>query len=108
MIYAIAVFAPLLGALISGLLGKAIGDRAAMGASVLGMLVAACFGPYAFFSLVPGGEAPSGEAGVVDLGTWMEVGKFHVSWALRYDPLAADRPRLGVGPIVSRLCRGQT
>ena len=51
MIYAIAVFAPLVGALISGLLGKAIGDRAAMGASILGMLIAAVCGPYAFFSL---------------------------------------------------------
>src|ERR1700712_1231995 len=84
MVYAIAVFAPLFGALISGLLGKFIGDRAAMGASVLGMLIAAFCGPFAFFSLVPGGEG-----GTVDLGTWIEAGKFHVSWALRYDTLAA-------------------
>ena len=81
MVYAIAVFAPLVGALISGLLGKAIGDRAAMGASVLGMLIAAFCGPYAFFTL--------DEPGVVDLGTWIEAGKFHVDWALRYDTLAA-------------------
>jgi NADH-quinone oxidoreductase subunit L len=81
MIYAIAVFAPLVGALISGLLGKAIGDRAAMGASVLGMLIAAVCGPYAFFTL--------SEPGTVDLGTWIEAGKFHVDWALRYDMLAA-------------------
>ena len=39
MLYALAVFAPLVGALISGLLGKAIGDRAAMGASVAGMVL---------------------------------------------------------------------
>src|SRR5665213_359642 len=84
MIYAIAVFAPLVGALISGLLGKVIGDRAAMGASVLGMLIAAVCGPYAFFTLVP-----DGEPGIVDLGTWIEAGKFHVDWALRYDTLAA-------------------
>jgi NADH-quinone oxidoreductase subunit L len=81
MIYAIAVFAPLAGALISGLLGKAIGNRAAMGASVLGMLIAAFCGPYAFLSF--------GEPGVIDLGTWIEAGKFHVEWALRYDTLAA-------------------
>src|SRR5271154_5225115 len=84
MVYAIAVFAPLVGALISGLLGKAIGDRASMCASILGMLIAAVCGPYAFFTLVP-----DGEPGVVDLGTWIEAGKFHVSWALRYDTLAA-------------------
>src|SRR5258708_11602087 len=81
MIYAIAVFAPLFGALISGLLGKAIGDRAAVGASILGMLIAAFCGPYAFFTL--------GEPGTVDLGTWIEAGKLHVDWALRYDTLAA-------------------
>jgi len=81
MVYAIAVFAPLVGALISGLLGKAIGDRAAMGASVLSMLIAAVCGPYAFFTL--------SDPGVVDLGTWIEAGKFHVDWALRYDTLAA-------------------
>ena len=82
MVYALAVFAPLIGALISGLLGKAIGDRAAMGASVLGMLIAAICGPYAFFTLA--------EPGTIDLGTWIEAGKLHVSWALRYDTLAAS------------------
>ena len=46
-------------------------DRAAMGASVLGMVIAAICGPYAFFALVP-----DGEPGVVDLSTWIEAGKF--------------------------------
>ena len=55
-----------------------------MGASVLGMLIAAVCGPYAFFALVP-----DGEPGIVDLGTWIEAGKFHVDWALRYDTLSA-------------------
>jgi NADH-quinone oxidoreductase subunit L len=84
MVYAIAVFAPLIGALISGLLGKFIGDRAAMGASVLGMVIAAICGPYAFFALVPDGEPAT-----IDLSTWIEAGKFHVDWALRYDTLSA-------------------
>ena len=39
MIYAVAVFAPLFGALVSGLLGRAIGDRAAIAVSILCMLV---------------------------------------------------------------------
>ena len=60
MIYAIAIFAPLGGALISGLLGKAIGDRAAMGASILGMLIAAFCGPCAFFSFGEPGSILSG------------------------------------------------
>jgi NADH-quinone oxidoreductase subunit L len=85
MIYALAVFAPLAGALVSGLLGKAIGDKAAMGASILGMVIAAICGPLACFQLT-GGAA---DTGVLDLGTWIEAGRFHVDWALRYDVLSA-------------------
>jgi NADH-quinone oxidoreductase subunit L len=84
MIYAVAVFAPLAGALVSGLLGRAIGDKAAMGASILGMVIAAICGPLAFFQLTGGAEP-----GVLDLGTWIEAGRFHVEWALRYDMLSA-------------------
>src|SRR5476651_865330 len=84
MLYALAVFAPLAGALVSGLLGRIIGDKAAMGASVLGMIVAAICGPVAFFQLAAGAEP-----GVLDLGTWIESGRFHVQWALRYDTLSA-------------------
>ena len=54
MLYGLAVFAPLAGALVSGLLGKAIGDKGAMGASVFGMVVAAICGPLAFFQLTGG------------------------------------------------------
>jgi len=85
MLYALAVFAPLGGAIVSGLLGKAIGDRGAMAASVLGMLIAAVCGPLAFVQLVVWDAEP----GVLTLGTWIEAGHFHVAWALRYDTLAA-------------------
>jgi NADH-quinone oxidoreductase subunit L len=85
MIYAVAVFAPLIGAMIAGLLGRAIGDRAAMGASVTGMVVAAICGPLACFQLAAGATDP----GVVPIATWIDVGHFHVAWALRYDMLSA-------------------
>src|SRR3954451_5346914 len=84
MLYAIAVFAPLAGATVSGLLGRIIGDKAAVGASILGMIIAAICGPLAFFQLT-GGKEP----GVLDLGSWIESGRFHVNWALRYDTLSA-------------------
>jgi NADH-quinone oxidoreductase subunit L len=84
MLFALAVFAPLAGALVSGLLGRAIGDKAAMGASILGMVIAAICGPLAFFQLTAGADT-----GVLDLGTWIEAGRFHVDWALRYDTLSA-------------------
>ena len=51
MIYAVAVFAPLLGSLVSGLLGRSIGDRAAMAVSILCMLLAAALGPIACYQL---------------------------------------------------------
>ena len=85
MIYAVAVFAPLFGSLVAGLLGRSIGDRAAMAVSVLCMLVAAALGPIACFQLVSGDT----DAGTVTLGTWVDVGHFHVAWALRYDTLSA-------------------
>jgi NADH-quinone oxidoreductase subunit L len=85
MFYALAVFAPLAGALVSGLLGRAIGDKAATGASILGMVVAAICGPLACFELTSGAASE----GVLDLGTWIEAGRFHVEWALRYDTLSA-------------------
>jgi NADH-quinone oxidoreductase subunit L len=85
MIYAVAVFAPLFGSLVSGLLGRSIGDRAAMAVSVLCMLLAAALGPLACIQLITG----AAESGAVSLGTWVEAGHFHVTWALRYDVLAA-------------------
>src|SRR4051794_27310334 len=85
MIYAVAVFAPLFGSLVSGLLGRSIGDRAAMAVSVLCMLVAAALGPIACVQLVSGNAEP----GTISLGTWVDVGHFQVAWALRYDTLSA-------------------
>jgi NADH-quinone oxidoreductase subunit L len=54
MIYAVAVFAPLFGSVVAGLLGRSIGDRAAEAVSILCMLVAAVLGPLACFQLVSG------------------------------------------------------
>src|ERR1700748_2930211 len=84
MLFGIAVFAPLAGAIVSGLLGRQIGDKASMFASILGMVIAAICGPLAFFQLVA-----SAEPTVYDLGSWIEAGRFHVDWALRYDTLSA-------------------
>ena len=85
MLYAVAVFAPLLGAVIAGFFGRAIGDRAAQAVSITCMLLASVCGVVAFVSLVYAGAAP----GVVSLGTWVDSGDFHVGWALRYDTLSA-------------------
>jgi len=85
MLYALAVFAPLAGAMFAGLAGRAAGDRAAQTASITGMVVAAICGPLAFFQLANGHTTP----GVLEIGTWIEAGRFHVTWALRHDMLSA-------------------
>jgi NADH-quinone oxidoreductase subunit L len=85
MLYLIAVFAPLAGAAIAGLLGRQIGDRAAQGASILGMVIAAICGPLACFQLINGDLS----AGTIAMATWIDAGRFHVDWALRIDTLSA-------------------
>ena len=85
MLYAVAVFAPLLGSLIAGLLGRRIGDRPSQLVTILCMVVAAACGIASFVPVLTGEALP----GVVQLGTWMQVGQFDVSWALRYDTLSA-------------------
>ena len=84
MIYAVAIFAPLVGSLIAGLLGRAIGDKAAQAVTILCMLVAAACGITSFIDYAFNGAA----SGVVSLGTWLDVDRFHVAWALRYDTLS--------------------
>ncbi len=84
MLLAVAVFAPLFGSLIAGLLGRAIGDKAAQAVTILCMLLASVCGVASFVGLVYGGGTP----GVVSLGTWVAVGDFHTDWALRVDTLS--------------------
>ena len=84
MLFAVAVFAPLLGSAIAGLLGKAIGDRAAQAVTITGMVLASVCGVASFVGLVYG----HGHPGTVHIMTWVESGDFQVSWALRYDALS--------------------
>jgi NADH-quinone oxidoreductase subunit L len=79
-----AVFFPLLGASISGFLGRWIGARAAQWSTVLCMALAALCGMAAFAQV-----ALNGEPATVPMATWMDVGGLEVGWALRYDTLSA-------------------
>src|SRR3712207_2952115 len=79
-----AVFFPLLGAPISGFLGRWIGDRAAAWSTVACMALAAVCGVAAFVEVALG-QQPA----VVPIADWMEVGGLEVAWALRYDALSA-------------------
>ncbi len=85
MLYAVAVFAPLAGSLVAGLLGRQIGDRASQAVTIACMVVAAVCGVTSFVPVLTGTALP----GVVSLGTWIDVAGFRVDWALRYDTLSA-------------------
>src|SRR6185312_7649245 len=80
----LAVFSPLVGALIAGLFGGKIGDKAANFVTCVLMLVAAA-SSIVLFRDVALGHAPR----TIELFTWIASGKLHVSWALRVDQLAA-------------------
>ena len=83
MIYAVAVFAPLLGSLIAGF-GRGLGDRVAQGVTIICMLVASVCGVTSWYQHIYGGIGN----GVVPIADWMDVGLFHVTWALHYDTLS--------------------
>ena len=85
----IAVFAPLLGAAIAGLLGRQIGDRASQLVSCGLMLVSGLFSLLVFKAVVV-----DGETWTTELFTWIDSGTFEVSWALRIDTLSAVRPSI--------------
>ena len=79
-----AVFFPLLGACISGFFGRWIGDKPAQWATVVCMALAAFCGISAFVQVALD-HAPA----TVEIVTWLDVGGLQLSWALRYDTLAA-------------------
>jgi NADH-quinone oxidoreductase subunit L len=78
-----AVFFPLLGACISGFLGRWIGDKAAQWSTVVCMALAALCGALAFSEV-----ALNARPETVMLLTFLDVGDLDISWALRYDTLS--------------------
>ena len=81
--YHAIVFLPLLGFLIAGLFGRAIGPRPSE-VITTGLLVICAFLSWiAFFDVAMGGAAPQR----LQVATWMASGDFIVDWALRIDTL---------------------
>ncbi|MBR0679093.1 NADH-quinone oxidoreductase subunit L [Roseomonas eburnea] len=94
--FAGAVFFPLLGSAIAGFFGRWMGDRAAQMTTVICMVLAAICGLAAFYQVALG-HAPQ----TVDIFTFLDVGGFEVSWALRYDTLSAVM--VGMVTLISTL-----
>jgi NADH-quinone oxidoreductase subunit L len=84
MILEIAVFAPLLGALLAGLPGRFLGDRAAQAMSIALMLLASACGVTSWAQHIYGGVGN----GVVPIADWITSGDFRLGWALRFDTLS--------------------
>ena len=80
----IAVFSPLLGALIAGLFGNRIGVKASHFVTCTLMIAAAVCAVLLFRDV-----ALENHPRTVELFTWIASGNLNVSWALRFDQLAA-------------------
>ena len=83
MLTLIAVFAPLVGAILAGVARPFIGKTFAVGASVLFMLVSAAAG---LATLAAGLQ--HGISGPVRVVEWVSVGSFTAAWSLRQDMLS--------------------
>ena len=84
MLTLIAVFAPLIGAVLAGVARPFIGKRASIGASILFMVVSAVAGVASLIAFVQGGVplAP------LHVARWISVGSFSPNWTLRQDALS--------------------
>lgn len=84
MLFKIIVFAPLIGALIAGLLGKKIGDKAAQTVTTALLILSAVLSFVAFSKVGFGHESFE-----VNLFRWIDIGGFKANWALKIDTLTA-------------------
>ncbi|MDF1607506.1 NADH-quinone oxidoreductase subunit L [Hoeflea sp. YIM 152468] len=83
--YQAIVFLPLVGALIAGFGGRAIGAKASEYVTTLFLIVAALLSWVAFFSIAMG----DGETVRVPVMRWIDSGSLSVDWLLRIDALTA-------------------
>ncbi|WP_417434284.1 NADH-quinone oxidoreductase subunit L [Hoeflea sp.] len=83
--YQAIVFLPLIGALIAGFGGRAIGAKASEYVTTLFLIVAALLSWVAFFQVAMG----HGETVREPIMRWIDSGSFNVEWALRIDTLTA-------------------
>ena len=84
LLYIAPVFLPLIGAAITGLFGRVLGDRPSQYISCGAMGLAALASIFVFNNVVMQGEVQQ-----IYLFNWMSAGTFVVDWALRIDELTA-------------------
>jgi len=84
MLTLIAVFSPLIGAVLAGLFRPFIGKQLAIAASIAFMVVSAAAGVADFIQYETGGAPLS----PYHIATWISVGSFTPDWSLRQDTLS--------------------
>jgi NADH-quinone oxidoreductase subunit L len=82
--YSLAIFLPLIGALIAGFFGRLIGDRGSQLVTCGLIILAAVISVIAFIDV-----AVMGNAHHADLANWISSGSLEARWALRFDTLTA-------------------
>ncbi|BBK37364.1 NADH:ubiquinone oxidoreductase subunit L [Allostella sp. ATCC 35155] len=82
--FAVAIFLPLLAAVVAGFFGRWIGDRGAQIVTCGGLLISMLISWWMLYAI-----GFQQQAQTVELFTWMASGSFEVSWALRFDTLTA-------------------
>jgi NADH-quinone oxidoreductase subunit L len=81
--YSAIVFLPLLGAIVAGLFGRLMGDRASQWVTTAPLLLAAVLSCIAFGRVIAGGAPVD-----VQVMRWIVSGTFESNWTLRFDALA--------------------
>jgi NADH-quinone oxidoreductase subunit L len=80
----IIVFGPLLAAAFAGLFGNLIGHRVAQTVTTGAVILSALLSILVFVDVALGGNSQT-----IHLATWMSVGAFDISWAIKLDTLSA-------------------
>ena len=85
-LFAVAVFAPLFGAIVAGLFGRLIGDRMAQLVSI-GLMLLASVCAIGALSI---GLSQGSPTLAVPISDWIQAGGFHAAWTLRFDALSME------------------
>ena len=96
--YSLAIFLPLIGAIIAGFFGRMIGNKGSQYVTCGLLIASAVISVIAFIDI-----ALLGNTHTANLGTWISSGTFEARWALRREYLLEDRrlleeeffPRIG-------------
>ena len=96
MIYAIAILSPLVGFLLAGTFGRALGDRFGFAVTIGFMLLATVGAESNLLDVLFATPQPD----PVVLGNWIDIGGFRLDWALRRDTLSSAMVAM-VAPVAT-------